>query len=348
MPIFTSRFSSERSLVGNFVTSRTPEKEDAESREKTRSSNSATSRTSQQATTDRLEITNRQQATSATSLVRSSEQPAEARAENRVADQQITRQLTLRKASQEAVVARSNLRSFPEELPQAPSAVESIPGAPNTQRTTLVQENFTALQSALSNRLDALVDQLSDIRTVQSTQANRQENQDAAQSAAPEPLANLVQATTEPVASTIGPITDDGTAVDVGAQLKASIDQLREQRLELVSNFEPPEPPAREDQQAELRKDLQTISSGLQADAVIENQRAVEETARGSEVAAEREQRQTVRANQTEVRNIQASKRQLNQEAQRADQAIRQLQSESARLKNSAPTSGTALNVLAQ
>jgi len=139
-----------------------------------------------------------------------------------------------------------------------------------------------------------------------------------------------------------------GTAVDVGAQLKASIDQLREQRLELVSNFEPPEPPAREDQQAELRKDLQTISSGLQADAVIENQRAVEETARGSEVAVEREQRQTVRANQTEVRNIQASKRQLNQEAQRADQAIRQLQSESARLKNSAPTSGTALNVLAQ
>lgn len=351
MPIYTSRFSAERSLVGKFVTSRPPETEDAESREKNRRTNSAQSRTSQQAlVADRLDISNRQQASFAATLVRSSEQPAETRAETRVADQQSTRQLALRKASQEAVVARSNLLSSSEEniLPIRPSAPEEIQSQPNTQQTTLTQENFNALQSALTNRLDALVEQLSDIRTEQSVGANQQENTAAAQSAAPEPLAALAEATAEVATPTATPITEDDVVVEVEAEIEAQIDQLRDQRLELISTFVPPEPPAREEQQAELRSDLKTISSGLQADAAIENQRTVEETERNTEVAIEREQRDTVRSNEREINNLQTSRRQLDQEAQRTDQAIRQLQSETARLKNGASSSGTSVNILAQ
>jgi hypothetical protein len=350
MPIYTSRFSAERSLVGKFVTSRPPETEDAESREKTRRKDNAQSRASQQAPADRLEISNRQQAKFAATLVRSSEQPAETRAENNVADQQTTRQLALRKASQEAVVARSNLLSSTEEniLPIRPSAPESAQSPSNTQQTTLTQENFNALQSALTNRLDALVEQLSDIRTEQSVEANQQENTIAAQSAAPEPLVALAEATADVATPAATPITEDDVAVEVEAQLEAQIDQLRDTRLELISTFVPPEPPAREEQQAELRSDLQTISSGLQADAAIENQRTVEETERNTEVAIEREQRDTVRSNEREISTLQTSRRRLDQEAQRTDQAIRQLQSETARLKNGAPSSGTSVNILAQ
>jgi hypothetical protein len=348
MPIFTSWFSPERSLVGNLAATRPRENENADARENTRRSDRATSRTSQQAKTDRLDLTNQQQATLATSLVRSAEQPSETRAENSAVDSQTVRQLNLRKASQEAVVARSSLRSSPEEIPQVPPDIDNTEGTSDPLRTSLTQENFSALQSALSNRLDDLVEQLSDIRTVQSLQANRQENFDAARRAEPEPLAALAQATAESAESGTNLITDDEAVILQGEQLEARIDQLRDRRLELASNFVPVEPPAREEQQAELREDLQTISSGLQSDAVIESKRSIEETERNTEVAAGREQRQTVRANQSEIRNVQANKRRLSQEAQRADQTIRQLQSETARLKNSAPASGTALDILAQ
>ena len=350
MPIYTSRFSAERSLVGKFVTSRPPETENAESREKTRRKDSAQSRASQQAPADRLDISNRQQPSFAATLVRTSEQPAEVRAESNVADQQTTRQLALHKASQETAVARSNLLSSTKDniLPIRPSATHNVQSQPNTQQTTLTQENFNALQSALTNRLDVLVEQLSDIRTEQSVQANQQENTAAAQSAAPEQLAALAEATAKVVAPTTTPITEDEVVVEVEAEIEAQIDQLRDQRLELISTFVPPEPPAREEQRAELRSDLQTISSGLQADAAIESQRTVEETVRNTEVATEREQRDTVRTNEQEVNNLQTSRRRLDQEVQRTDQAIRQLQSETSRLKNGASSSGTSVNILAQ
>jgi len=347
MPIFTSRFSSERSLVGSIATSRIQENKDAESKDKNRRTDSATSRTSQKATTDRLEISNKQQ-TSFAALVRSSEKTVDARADKSVADSQVARQLTLRKASQETVVARSNLSSSSKELPIAASANKNTQSASIAQKTTLTQENFNALQSALTNRLDALVKQLSDVRTQQSVQANTKENTVAAQNATPESLAALNKSVAQTTPSTPPSIRDDEVVVDATAQLEKRIEKLRDKKVELASTFVPPKPPESELQKAELRDNLQAISTGLQNDAAIEKQRNVSETQRNAEVATEREQRQTIRENQSEISNLQVSRRQLDQEAQRTDQAIRQLQNETARLKNGATSSGTALNILAQ
>jgi hypothetical protein len=347
MPIFTSRFSSERSLVGSIATSRIQESKDAESKDKNRRTDSANSRTSQKATTDRLEITNNQQDAFA-ALFRSSEKTVDARADKSAADAQVARQLTLRKASQETVVARSNLSSSPQELPIGVSASNNTQSASIAQQTTITKENFSALQSALTNRLDTLVKQLNNVRAQQSVRANAKENTTAAQNATPESLDALTQSVAQPTPSTPTSIRDDEVAVDPTARLEARIEKLRDKKVELASAFVPPAPPKAEEQKAELRTNLQAISTGLQNDAAIEKQRNASETQRNADVVAKREQRQTIRENQSEISNLQVSRRQLDQEAQRTDQAIRQLQNETARLKNGATSSGTALNILAQ
>lgn len=348
MPIFTSRFSSERSLVGSFITSRIQENKDAESKDKNRRTDSATSRTSQKATTDRLDITNKQQNSFAAALGRSSEQTADARTDKSVADSQVARQLTLRKASQEAVVARSNLSSSPEELSIGASASKNTQSASTAPKTTITNENFNALQSALTNRLDALVKQLSDARTVQSVQANQKENTVAVQNAKPESLLALTDRVAKSTPSTPASIREDEAVVDPTVRLEKRIEILRDKKVELASTFVPPAPPPPEEQKAQLRSNLQAISTGLQADAALEKQRNVAQTQRNADVATEREQRQTIRENQSEISNLQVTRRQLDQEAQRTDQAIRQLQNETARVKNGATSSGTALNILAQ
>lgn len=348
MPIFTSRFSPERSLVGNFVTTRTRENEDAESREKTRRSRNATSRSSQAA--DRLDIANREQSTSTSSRVRNAEQTANLRTETTaVGDTQVNRQLTLRRASQEAEVVRSNLRSSTEETTptngaSAVSATQQTTSTQSSAQSLFSQTNIRAVQSALTSRIEALVNRLSELRSDQSVQANRAENVTAAQSATP---ASVEEAQSETPATVLETVREDENSTQPGARLEARIEALREVQSGLTS-IAPPEPPAREEQEASLRADLQTIASGLQSDAAIENQITAEETRRNSEVVVEREQRQTIRENQVEIRDLQTSRRQLDQEAQRTDQAIRQLQSETNRLKNGANASGTALNILAQ
>lgn len=347
MPIFTSRFSPERSLVGNFIASRTRGNEDAESRENTRRSNGATSRSSQQADTDRLEISNKQQSNFAATL-RTSERTANTRTENNGADQQVVRQGSLRKASQEAVVARSNLQSLQQDTSVEAFATRSTQSALSTPQTQITQDNINAVQSALTSRIDVLVERLSEIRTAQSALANQSENVVAAQSAEPGPLASLAQATAESAQTPNGSIREEGATGQLADRLEARIDQLRGQRIELASSFTPPAPPEREEQQAELREGLQTIANGLQNDAAIENQRTTQQTERNSQVASQREQRQTIRENQNEIRNLQTARRQLDQEAQSTDQAIRQLQNETSRLKNSSTASGTALDLLAQ
>jgi len=96
MPIFTSRFSPEKSLVGTFLSPRSRETDNAESRkEKRQTASASTSRASM--AKDRLEITGRQQ--TETVQARFSEQTTEIRA--RQTGQQDARQLNLRRALRE-------------------------------------------------------------------------------------------------------------------------------------------------------------------------------------------------------------------------------------------------------
>ena len=241
------------------------------------------------------------------------------------------------------------LSGAPLEVTPPPGSPEADrPSAPPASQTLLASQNLSALTSAFSSRLDALVSKLGDIRSERSANANKQENLAASESASSGRLAALAEAASQSDLFSTDLVTQDTTLEEMTTRLEARIDQIREKQVDLATNFAPPELPDHGDQKSELRGNLQSISSGLQADAATEAKRTVQATARNTEVAARNEQRQTIRSNQAEVVSLQRTRRQMDQEAQATDQAIRQLQSETNRLKNGGTTTGTTLDILAQ
>ena len=325
MPIFTSRFSPEKSLVGTFLSPRSRETDDAESRKEKRQTDSAsTFRAS-----DRLEIAGRQQAE--TVQVRSSKQTTEVRA--RETGQQDARQLNLRRALREA----GRLERTPSEVP-TPLPVKSTDTPFNAPAA---EENRDASESALPPRLEALVSRLSDLRIERALQAIQNENADAAETAGPEPLKALVEQVgrnDQQGPTAVGPQEEESAVLH-----PERIDRLVERLQAQVAA------PEREIQEADLRRDLQTIASGLQADAAVGNQRNVAQPARKAEGSTQSENQNTIRENQTEIRSLQSNRRSLRQEAQRTEQAIRQLQNETSQLRNSGSAAvTTSIDILAQ
>ena len=333
MPIFTSRFSPERSLVGAFLSPQSKVANDAESKNEKRQTDSASSSRSSQAK-DRLEITGRQQAE--TAQVRTSEQTVEVRA--RETGQKNTQQLSLRRAVREASVAitRTNL---------SPSAEEPTPSVNATDDVSNAPQNQDASESALPTRLEALVDRLGGLRIERALQAIQNENAQAAQTAGPEPLEALLDQVEQSEQPAVAPpvaieLEQEAQAIDRPERINQLVEQLQKQA---------PTAPERDVQEADLRRNLKTIATGLQADAAIESRRNIEQTAQNAEVSTQRQQQDTVRDNQTEIRSLQGSRRSLQQEVQKADQAIRQLQSETSRMQNNTPSAaGSGLDILAQ
>ncbi|MDP6040073.1 MAG: hypothetical protein QGG64_16100, partial [Candidatus Latescibacteria bacterium] len=176
-------------------------------------------------------------------------------------------------------------------------------------------------------------------------QAIQNENAEAAETAAPEPLGALIEQVGQngrPQEAILAVTLADPPEKQAPViERPERIDQLVE-RLQAQASA-----PERETQEADLRRDLQTIASGLQADAAIESQRNVAQTARNAEAAIQHENQSSIRENQTEIHSLQASRRSLQQEAQRTDQAIRQLQNETSQLRNSGPAT-TSIDILAQ
>jgi len=146
------------------------------------------------------------------------------------------------------------------------------------------------------------------------------------------------------VAETPSAIEPDPEGATPALEQPQAINQI----VERLQN-QAPAPPEREEQKADLRRDLKTIATGLQTDAAIESRRNIAQTARNAEVATQHQQQDTIRDNQTEIRSMQVNRRSLQQEVQKADQAIRQLQSENSRLQNNTSSaSGAGIDILAQ
>ncbi len=331
MPIFTSRFSQEKSLIGTFLLTQSRKTDDAESRTENRNTNSASTQNAQQSQ-DRLELTGNQQTTVAVAQARATTQAIKSRSET------VSTQTAFRI---DIGALRESLRIIPSE---SPTQIQLSPDLSETVQTEQARSNQEAAENAIPDRLKTLVDQLETLRTDQAS-AQEENTVESTVTDVPEQTTEASEdsANTQPT----DPVeTNAETAPSSGpvSQLNALVEQLSTQPQEQGVQA----PPAREEQKAELQNSLKTISTGLQKDAAIENQRTAKETTRNTEITAQRQQRTAIRDNQGEIRNLQTSQRSLDQEVQRTNQAIRQLQSENARLRNTSTESGTTLNLLVQ
>lgn len=327
MPIFTSRFSQERSLVGAFLPAKPKATEDTKSRQEDPRNNSA-SPSDAQRSQDRLELTGTQTLVSI-AQARANTQTANNRTETETAQQSPAIRVDVSSL-------RTSQPKFPTtaSLPQTTQASNAL-SLSVTSQTERVRSNQNAAQSTATGRLDALIKRLEAQRTDQVQQANQKENGAAVQSA------SQASANAKTSAENV-----EATPSSPADRLDALIEELQKQKKE--QEAQPLAVPPREEQKAALQSNLQSISTGLQKDATIESRRNAEQTARNTDVVAERQQQVTIRNNQTEIRSLQSSQRSLEQETQRTNQAIRQLQSENARLRTSSSSSGTTLDILAQ
>lgn len=326
MPIFTSRFSQEKSLIGTFLSTQSRKTDNAESRTENRNTNSASTQNAQQSQ-DRLELTGNQQTTVAVAQSRATTQAIKSRSET------VAAQTAFRI---DIGALRESLRIIPSE---SPTQIQLSAGLSETVQADQASANQEAAQSTTPNRLETLVDQLENLRT---DQASAQE-----ENVVESTVTDVPEQTEEPANTQTTPVETNAETVPPSgpvSQLNALVEKLSTQRNEQAVQAQP----AREEQKAELQNSLKSISTGLQKDAAIENQRTAKETARNTEITAQRQQRTTIRDNQDEIRNLQTSQRSLEQEVQRTNQAIRQLQSENARLRNSNTESGTTLDLLVQ
>ncbi|OGG46145.1 MAG: hypothetical protein A3F84_06265 [Candidatus Handelsmanbacteria bacterium RIFCSPLOWO2_12_FULL_64_10] len=112
-------------------------------------------------------------------------------------------------------------------------------------------------------------------------------------------------------------------------------------------------PPADAQREA-AREAAREVGRGLQRDAGIQNSRNAEQSARSAARVTENGQRQGVRESQTQARSLQAERRRLEQEIRQTEQQIRQLQgrggagSAAAAKAASALAVGSSVDILAQ
>ena len=320
MPIFVSRFSPERSLIGNFLSSRTPAREVQERAETDlRVAPTANGGNSAQRGDRVRPAENRSAPDAARSTPDNTASEQDATSQNITPDS-----LTLL----DQLRLRRNAANLVAEIRESVGSAEPIQDPP--------AESETAGGGAgpLAERLTALVEELASDGpggVVAPTEASPDlietasaENQQANEAAATERLEVLIDALQ----------TSDTAAVGAAAVPPATPTVIQ----------------PREEQERTLRQDVQTIATGLRQDAAIEGQRSAEQTARTSNAAADRGQRQEVRDNQREIQSLQTDRRSSQQDVQRADQAIRQLQTRNNRIQSSAPqpNAGNSLDLLAE
>ena len=324
MPIFVSRFSPERSLIGNFLSPRTPAREVQERAETDlRVAPTGNGGNSAQRGDRVRPAENRSAPDAARSTPDNTASAQDATSQNIRPDSlTLLDQLRLRRnaANLVAEIRQSVGSAEPIQDPPAESETAAGGAGPLAERLTALVEE---LASDGPGEVDAPTEASPDlIETVSA------ENQQANATAATERLEVLIDA------------LQTSDTVEVGA---ASIQPTA---LPAVPTAIEP----REEQERTLRQDVQTIATGLRQDAAIEGQRAAEQTARTSNAAADRGQRQEVRDNQREIQSLQTDRRSSQQDAQRADQAIRQLQTRNNRIQSSAPqpNAGNSLDLLAE
>jgi hypothetical protein len=339
MPIFVSRFSPERSLIGSFVAPGSRRNETPERTATVQPTSAASSGTTPQGA-DRVELTRVSTETASTrSAPAISDPSAEVSTESTsssVGSLTLLDQLRL----------RANSATPTQDSPADQPAVENPVDSPAPPSSVGVENRL----GPLAERLRALTDELAASRTEAPAAATNPvvvddlvaENQSANSSAAEESLDSLITA-----------LQDEGTAVAVAAEppvaeeptidVQAVAAAIAEHREETVAS--------RDTQDQTLREGLQSIATGLRADAAIESRQNVQETARNAEAASQVRSRREVQSNQREIQALQGDRRSAQQELRNADQSIRQLQSRNNRVQSESTQQanpGTSLDVLAQ
>lgn len=297
MPIFTSKFSPNRSLIGNFLASVARKKDEAKSEPEKARTDSA------QPSQDRLELSGQAPAS----------QPVPA---------------------SPADAARLQTPAIPTQAQEASSVRPETPAIAQPQ----AQDNPA---DRPANPLETIQNRADNARAEKALLAVARENEAAAESVQSE------ESAPESLAGGLPQVSAETRTAESQGNLTALATRIAEQRAERTADQPASAPPPREAQKAELQGNLKTIATGLQADAVEENRRNSEQTAQTQETASRRDQQRALRDNQSDIQALQSDRRRMEQETQRADQAIRQLQSENARLRNRASNVGTTLDLLA-
>lgn len=327
MPIFVSRFSPERSLIGKFLAPRPAAPAARDGDENARRVTGAENGVSAQRgdptqAEDRVDSEKRTTPETSTRLTSPNDilvggRPSTSSQSNESPDAlTLLDQLRLRRSSFTVTYLRDS--------EDASEAVEDPPDGAATQPPAL---------NPLASRLTQLVEDLrSDVSGETDTTAAPDEevvkalaieNEAANAAAATERLEGLLDA------------LQSGEVVKSQGQETAIAPPL------VMSNDE-----TRETQEQELRRDLRIIATGLRTDAAIEGRRNAEIATHNADVASGRNQRQEVQQNQREIQSLQAERRQAQQEAQRADQSIRQLQTKNRRIQANSSGTGSTGNAL--
>ena len=337
MPIFVSRFAPDRSLVGNFLSTRGR-------REKEEKENEPQRLPQQQ---DSLELSDRQ--------------TTEPSAEKARATIDSSTPVTATRAPETQNTAKTQ-----DASPQTPNNLSISEIVQFRKGDSTDSESSVAAESTTENTSSPLVLRLGQILGGVDPAGNtgsdrseggdfllsiQQENGSAALNATVERLGAFLtrlDALTEP------DVVPAGEAAAEGLAETPEVPVVAPEQADTPLNpvvVPQPETVPREIQEQDLQKDLQAISSGLQADAAIESRRNVETATQNAQRTEVRSQRQEVRDNQNEIRSLQSERRQLQQDVQKTDQAIRQMQNRNSQLQNSTNSSagtGTSLDILAQ
>jgi hypothetical protein len=337
MPIFISRFAPDRSLVGNFLSTRGRREKGTEPKKAPQQQ-------------DRLELSDRQTASptaattranapDTTSPVTATQAPetqntgkTQSASSRTPANLSISETVQLRRTKIQNSESFAGSNASPTDTASSPlvlrlgqllGGVKAV-GSPDDEGSdggdfllSIQQENDSAATNATVERLGAFLTRLDAL--------NEPDEAVSADETAAEGLANT------PEVPVVAPEPAD-----------TELNPVVVPQAETVP---------REIQEQELQKDLQAISTGLQADAAIETRRNVGAAAQNAQRSGSRNQRQEVRENQTEIRSLQSDRRRMQQDVQKTDQAIRQIQSRNSQLQNSSTTSagtGTSLDILAQ
>lgn len=342
MPIFLSRFSPERSLLGNFIAPGSQPKETPERAASETQTSAASSGNSIQ-DADRVELTRdlaspvSTEASSTRSVsVTVSEQSAPAdTSENPAAKGSLTLlgQLLLRRNG--ATPIQETPSNHPSDtLEDSDNSISQAPLAVGAE-SPLADRLRALTQELASNRTEAPIAQ-SDPGLVEDLAA---ENLSANAAAAEENLDNLITALQEEGAEEpVAAVVESEPVIDTEAITEA----ITQQDDTVVS---------RDTQEQTLRDGLQSIATGLRSDAAIESRQNVEATARNADAASAVRSRREVQQNQRDIQALQADRRSAQQEVRNADQAIRQLQSRNNRAQSETlqPVNpGTSLDVIAQ
>ena len=348
MPIFVSRFSPERSLIGSFVAPGSRQNETPERAATVTPASAASSGNTPQGA-DRSDVTQAVRTQEPTQQVSTEQSTRSASVQVSDPSAEVTAESTSPSVGSLTLLDQLRLRrngAIPSQNNPADQQNTAVENPVDTQAPAASAGVENRL-GPLAERLRALTAELSESRSQASAAPTQPEpavvdelvaeNQTANNAAVEESLDSLISALQDE-----GTVTEPVTTPDPQPALNVEA---------IAATIAETEPVSRDEQTQTLREGLQTIATGLRADAAIESRQNVEASARNAEAASSVRGRREVQQNQREIQSLQGDRRAAQQELRSADQQIRQLQNRNTQIQSDSAQQnnpGTSLDILAQ